>query len=180
MIKLLMLGDSLVEWGDWARHLPEIVVVNRGIAGEMTEELSARLMDEIESCPDPDAVLIQSGTNNLLFGYRLFPAILTTMLQRLRLCYPDTPLIVNSLMPMPIVAPHDLEEVNHELAEAAAATDNCHFLDTVAPFLDHCLPITHPGFLNDQVHLSTRGYQVWAATIKTQLRAFFPNQLSDV
>ena len=69
MIKLLMLGDSLVEWGDWAKHLPGVAVINRGVAGEMTEELSDRLMDEIDACPDPDAVLIQSGTNNLLFGY---------------------------------------------------------------------------------------------------------------
>ncbi len=179
MINLLMLGDSLVEWGDWPRHLPEVAVINRGIAGEMTEELSVRLMDEIEACPDPDAVLIQSGTNNLLFGYRLFPVMLTTMLQRLRLCYPDVPLIVNSLMPMPIVATHDLEEVNRELAEAVAGTENCHFLDTVAPFHEHCLPITHPGFLNDQVHLSTRGYQVWAATIKGKLEELFPGKMRD-
>ncbi|MGE4559316.1 MAG: GDSL-type esterase/lipase family protein [Desulfobulbus sp.] len=177
MIQLLMLGDSLVEWGDWSRLLPEVAVINRGIAGEMTEELSVRLMDEIEACPDPDAVLIQSGTNNLLFGYRLFPVMLTTMLQRLRLCYPTAPLIVNSLMPMPIVAPHDLEEVNQELAQVAAATENCRFLDTVGPFQQHCLPITHPGFLNDQVHLSTRGYQVWAAAIKTLLAELFPDQL---
>lgn len=177
MLKLLMLGDSLVEWGDWSQHLPEVAVVNRGIAGEMTEELSVRLMDEIEACPNPDAVLIQSGTNNLLFGYILFPTMLITMLQRLRLCYPGIPLIVNSLMPMPIVAPHDLVEVNQELAQAAAATENCHFLDTVVPFQEHCLPITHPGFLNDQVHLSTRGYQVWAATIRGLLKDLFPDDM---
>nr|WP_320011345.1 GDSL-type esterase/lipase family protein [uncultured Desulfobulbus sp.] len=177
MITLLMLGDSLVEWGDWPSHLPEIAVINRGIAGEMTEELSARLMDEIEAYPDPNVVLVQSGTNNLLFGYRLFPTILTTMLQRLRICYPDSPIIVNSLMPMPIVATHDLEEVNQELEEAAARVENCHFLDAVAPFNEHCLPITHPGFLNDQVHLSTRGYQVWGRAIKAKLDELFPGTL---
>lgn len=176
MTTLLMLGDSLVEWGDWPKLLPGIVVINRGIAGEMTEELSVRLMDEIEACPEPDAILIQSGTNNLLFGYMIFPAMFITMLQRLRLCYPETPLIVNSLMPMPIVAPHDLEQVNQELAQAAAATENCHFLDTVGPFREQCLPITHPGFLNDQVHLSTRGYQVWAAAIKRLLEELLPGQ----
>ena len=39
MITLLMLGDSLVEWGDWQRFLPGVAVVNRGFAGEMTGEL---------------------------------------------------------------------------------------------------------------------------------------------
>lgn len=174
MIKLLMLGDSLVEWGDWSKHLPGITVINRGIAGEMTEELSARLMDEIEDHPDPDAVLIQSGTNNLLMGYLFFPAIFSTMMQRLSLCYPQTPLILCSLMPMPIVPSQDIEQVNRELAQVAAATDNCLFLDLVGPFTEQCLPITHPGFLADQVHLSTRGYQVWAKEIDRCLRQFFP------
>jgi lysophospholipase L1-like esterase len=175
MISLLMLGDSLVEWGDWGKHLPGVAVINRGIAGEMTEELAVRLMDEIEACPDPDAVLLQTGTNNLLVGYMVFPVMLTTMLQRLRLCYPNAPIILCSLMPMPIVAAHDLEEVNRELARVAATTDRCHYLDLVGPFHERCLPITHPGFLNDQVHLSTRGYQVWADEIRRCLQELFPD-----
>jgi lysophospholipase L1-like esterase len=174
MIKLLMLGDSLVEWGDWSKHLPGVAVINRGIAGEMTEELSARLMEEIDACPDPDAVLVQSGTNNLLMGYMFFPAIFTTMMQRLRLCYPQTPLILCSLTPMPIVPAHDLQQVNGELAQVAAGIENCVFLDLVGPFTERCLPITHPGFLSDQVHLSTRGYQVWADAISGCLHGLLP------
>jgi lysophospholipase L1-like esterase len=174
MIQLLMLGDSLVEWGNWSKHLPHVAVINRGIAGEMTEELSARLMDEIDDCPDPDAVLVQSGTNNLLMGYMFFPAILTTMMQRLRACYPQTPLILCSLMPMPAAPRHEIEQINRQLAEVAATTENCVFLDLVGPFFEHCLPITQPGFLADQVHLSTRGYQVWAKEIDHCLRGLFP------
>lgn len=175
MIKLLMLGDSLVEWGDWPKFLPEVTIINRGIAGEMTEELSARLMDEIENCPDPDAVLVQSGTNNLLMGYMFFPAIFTTMMQRLRLFYPHTPLILCSLMPMPAAPAQDVEQVNRELAQVAADILNCTFLDLVGPFFEQCLPITHPGFLSDQIHLSTRGYQVWADTINRCLQGLFPD-----
>lgn len=176
MIKLLMLGDSLVEWGNWSRHLPGVLVINRGIAGEMTEELSARLMDEMEDCPDPDAVLIQSGTNNLLMGYMFFPAIFTTMMQRMRLFYPKTPLILCSLMPMPAASVHEIEQVNQELARVATSIDNCVFLDLVQPFQERCLPITHPGFLADQVHLSTRGYQVWADAISQCLEQLFPGK----
>lgn len=166
MSTLLMLGDSLIEWGDWPVLLPEYAVVNRGIAGEMAGELAVRLLDEVGACPEPDAVLVQSGTNNILFGDLYFPAIFTTMLPRLRLCYPGIPLILSSLMPMPVVPAADLDQVNRALAKAAAETPGCVFLDVVTPFTEQCLPITHPGFLNDQVHLSTRGYQVWAEAIR--------------
>lgn len=174
MIKLLMLGDSLVEWGNWSKHLPNVIVINRGIAGEMTEELSARLIDEMEDCPDPDVVLIQSGTNNMLMGYMFFPSIFSTMMQRMRLFYPKVPLILCSLMPMPAAPLHEIEQVNRELAQVAASIDNCIFLDLVQPFQEQCLPITKPGFLNDQVHLSTKGYQVWAGTISQCLEQLFP------
>ena len=176
MIRLLMLGDSLVEWGDWERFLPGVAVINRGIAGEMTGELAVRLGEEIEACPDPDAVLIETGANNILFGDQFFPFILQSMTPRLRQAYPDRPIIICSLMPMPIVPATELAQVNQRLAEVAATIDNCHFLDTVKPFHERCLPITHPGFLNDQVHLSTRGYQVWAGEIDRCLRELFPDQ----
>ena len=176
MITLLMLGDSLVEWGDWQRFLPGVAVVNRGLAGEMTSELAARLHDEMADCPAPDAVLVQSGTNNLLFGELYFPFIFETMLSRLRLAYPHQPIIVCSLAPMPIVPAADLAQVNQGLARAAAGVDNGHFLDLVGPFTERCLPITHPGFLDDQVHLSSRGYQVWADAISRSLATLFPDR----
>ncbi|NLX19952.1 MAG: hypothetical protein GXY53_11845 [Desulfobulbus sp.] len=176
MIKLLMLGDSLVEWGNWSKHLPGVLVINRGIAGEMTEELAARLTDEMEDCPDPDAVLVQSGTNNLLMGYMFVPAIFSTMMQRMRLFYPRIPLILCSLMPIPAAPAHEIAQINRELEHVASSIDNCVFLDLVPPFHEQCLPITHPGFLADQVHLSTRGYQVWGKTIALCLEQLFPGR----
>ena len=82
-----MLGDSLIEWGDWANLLPDFQVINRGIAGEYTEELSARLVSEIDAVVDageePEYILIMTGTNNLLTGNPYFPVILGSMLPRL-------------------------------------------------------------------------------------------------
>jgi Lysophospholipase L1 and related esterases len=175
MVKLLMLGDSLVEWGNWSRLLPHVAVINRGIAGEMTEELSGRLMDEIEDCPGPDAVLVQSGTNNLLMGYMFFPAIFTTMMQRLQACYPQAQLILCSLMPIPAAPLHEIKHVNLQLAEVAATTENCTFLDLVNPFSEQCAPnSSHSGFLADNVHLSAKGYQIWANEIDHCLKTLLP------
>ncbi|MBM9511851.1 GDSL-type esterase/lipase family protein [Desulfogranum marinum] len=170
MKTLLMLGDSLVEWGDWPTLLPEYNVINRGMAGECTEGLAGRLIDEINSTAEPDAVLIQSGTNNLLMGSPHFPAIHSSMVPTIRTFYPSCSIIISSLMPMSIIPSHKLEEINKQLQEITTQTENCFYLDMVPPFNEKCLPITKPGFLNDQVHLSTRGYQVWAEEIATFLQ----------
>ena len=168
-----MLGDSLVEWGDWQTLLPEYSIINRGMAGEHTEGLAGRLIDEINNIAEPDAVLIQSGTNNLLMGSPHFPAIHSSMVPTIRTFYPHCPIIISSLMPMSIVPTHELDEVNKQLQDITTQTENCFYLDMVPPFNKKCLPITKPGFLNDKVHLSTLGYQVWAEEIATFLQAIW-------
>ncbi|WP_028583584.1 GDSL-type esterase/lipase family protein [Desulfogranum mediterraneum] len=170
MKTILMLGDSLLEWGDWERLLPEFKVNNRGMAGESCEGLAGRLIGELSEAEVPQAILLQSGTNNLLMGSPHFPAIFATMVPTIRAFFAEPPIIISSLMPMPIVPSHVLAEVNDQLREISQQTENCIFLDMVPPFNERCLPITHPGFLNDQVHLSTRGYLVWAEEIKACLK----------
>ena len=167
---LLMLGDSLIEWGDWEVLLPQLQVINRGIAGEHLEELSARLIQEIDAFPEPDYILIMSGTNNLLMGSPHFSAIFASMLPRLAAFCPKSRISLNSIMPMRIqgLAEESINAVNQEL-QAIARQSDCRFLDMTQPFTEQCLPITKPCFFNDGVHLATRGYQVWAEEIRLHL-----------
>ncbi len=171
---LLMLGDSLVEWGDWEVLLPEIQVINRGIAGEHTEELSARLVSELDAVladeSEPEYILIMTGTNNLLMGNSYFPAILGSMLPRLIDLCPGSSITLNAIMPMQLqeLSQKTIHATNDALREAAEQS-KCRFLDMSKPFTEQCLPITKPGFLNDGVHLATHGYQVWAKTIQQHL-----------
>ena len=179
MKEILMLGDSLVEWGDWETLLPELRVINRGRAGEFLSELSARLHEELAGNQGKDAIVLQSGTNDMLSGDSGFPIIYTTMLPRLRLMAGDCPIILCSLAPMPVIPAPRLRAVNQQLQNLTADVENCYFLDLVGPFTEQCLPITHPGFLNDQVHFSTRGYQVWAGEIRRCLDSIFSQPSKD-
>ena len=168
---LLMLGDSLVEWGDWQELLPTIQVINRGIAGEHVEDLAARLNGEIRTAPGSDHILIMAGTNNLLMGNRFFPAIFKSMLPRLSSPCPDARITLNSIMPMSLPGFSGIiAETNRELREIADQSD-CLFLDMVPAYTEKCLPITRPCFMADGVHLSTLGYQVWAEEIRHHLES---------
>ncbi len=165
-----MLGDSLVEWGDWETLLPDCNVINRGVAGEDVEGLSVRLADEVLSAGTVRHILIMAGTNNLLMGNLFFPAIFRTMLARLRQLCPDPTITVNSILPMDLIGLTEdtIDRVNLELREITEEAA-CSFLDMKAACAARCLPITHPCFMEDGVHLSTRGYQVWAEEISHHL-----------
>ncbi|WP_417913504.1 GDSL-type esterase/lipase family protein [Candidatus Electronema sp. JM] len=164
---IMLLGDSLAEWGDWAVLLPELDVINRGKAGECVEELSARLADELDTMPEPDFLLLMSGTNNLLMGSPHFTAVFQTMLPRVAALCPGSRIVVNGIMPMRCcgLTADLLGAVNKEL-QAYAERSGCAFLDMTEPFAASCLPVTRPCFLHDGVHLSTLGYQVWAREIR--------------
>ena len=84
METLLLLGDSLIEYGDWSSLLPAYRTINRGAAGETVGELAGRLGREVDLENDPEQIIILSGTNNMLMGDESFPAIFGTMLPRLR------------------------------------------------------------------------------------------------
>ncbi len=167
---LLMLGDSLVEWGDWEILLPDYTIINRGLAGEDVEGLSVRLADEVLQAEPARHILIMAGTNNLLMGNLFFPAIFRTMLVRLRQLCPDAAIIVNSILPMDIpgLSRDTINRVNLELRQVTKESGST-FLAMDEAYAARCLPITHPCFMEDGVHLSTRGYQVWAEEISHHL-----------
>jgi len=173
MLTVLLLGDSLIEYGDWHELLPEYLSVNRGVAGETVGELSARLGGEIEKTAGPGHILILSGTNNLLMGDQSFPAVFETMLPRLKLMEPGADISVIGIAPMrlPWIKDELMESVNTKLRKTTQQS-GCRFLD-IAPFFHlHCRPVGNPCFLMDGVHFSPHGYKVLAGAIREHLESF--------
>lgn len=166
--KILMLGDSLVEYGDWRRLLPGLSVINRGISGETLMELSVRLADEIGAHPGAEAVVLQSGTNDLWNGNPAYPAIYRTLVPRLRLLLDDaaTPVILCGLAPVSLAPPETLAAINAELREIAESNEHCRFLDMHALFSG---AKSGPLFESDGVHFTDAGYAVWAGELRALL-----------
>ncbi|MDW7773486.1 MAG: GDSL-type esterase/lipase family protein [Desulfobulbaceae bacterium] len=170
---VLLLGDSLIEYGDWHELLGGYHVVNRGMAGETVGGLSARLGWETERTADPDHILIMSGTNDLLMGDRNFSAVFATMLPRLKLLEPDADISVVGIAPMRLPGLHEelLQGINCTLRETVLQA-GCRFVDIVSCFHLHCRPVGNPCFLMDGVHFSPHGYKVLAAAVREHLESY--------
>jgi len=81
----------------------------------------------------------------------------------------DVAYATNSALTRMLTNRETVEKVNRELGQITQNA-GCRFLDMDSAYTTHCLPITKPCFLNDGVHLSTRGYQVWAKEINEHLQ----------
>lgn len=60
---VVMLGDSLTQWGEWSELIPDKRVSNRGIAGDTVQMIHGRL-DSVYSMK-PKTVVVMMGTNNI-------------------------------------------------------------------------------------------------------------------
>ena len=69
--RVLMLGDSLTAQGEWNAMLGEPLVANRGIDGDTSAGLLARVGDDANF--GGDAVVVWIGTNDVLQGHAAGP-----------------------------------------------------------------------------------------------------------
>jgi lysophospholipase L1-like esterase len=160
-LELLFLGDSLVDYGDWPRRLPEYLVISRGVPGETTAELARRLDRETRGMA-PAVVILMTGTNDLFLGRHEAAATVRQIVADLQRRLTASKLMLTGLPPflLPgLAAP--VNSFNKELAEISIRA-SCLFCDLHQSFATS----THQLFGPDGVHFSEAGYRVWAKEVR--------------
>jgi len=162
---VLMLGDSLIDYGEWHRRLPGYRIISSGLPGERTEELLHRLPPELPGAP-PDGIVIMSGTNNIVFGDLGFVDQLGRAATILRGQYPQAEIVLTSLLPYEIPGLLDaIHAANQQLAFVCEER-GCRYFDLCSLF-EHSFDEL---FDFDGVHLSNLGYRLWASRLDEYLR----------
>jgi lysophospholipase L1-like esterase len=164
---IVLLGDSLTEFGPWGELLPGLEVLNRGIAGDTVAGVTHRLEPALAGPPRAIALLV--GINDLLAGRPpdAVAADLGSLVEAIRKRAPGSLLLVQSLTPIrpEVVGAHHqahIGEVNRALAPLAVAAG--------ARWVDLRPALAEPDSLSaDGLHLSAAGYMRWAAVLADQL-----------
>jgi lysophospholipase L1-like esterase len=171
-MRILLVGHSLIEWGDWPRLLPGHETANLGISGETTAGLLGRLDGVLRAHPGADAVVVMSGTNDLLAENGTFLHEYRSVARRLRRAYPGARVLLHAVPPISPdwVSPAAVARANERIASIAA--------ECGVEFLDLTGRLGGPGgepraalYEGDGVHLSPRGYAVWAEALLAALGA---------
>jgi lysophospholipase L1-like esterase len=165
-MNILFLGDSLVEYHDWAERLPGHRVANLGIAGESVQGLLSRVIRIGEVFPEADMIFIMTGINNIAMGDLDITGYYKVILDKLRARYSGADLYIHSLLPAAVdfISPQDVLDVNHalrSLAQEQAAT----YIDLHSRFTDAQGAAIREYLVDDGVHVSRAGYDVWACLI---------------
>ncbi|MCA5004385.1 GDSL-type esterase/lipase family protein [Sphingobacterium bovistauri] len=97
---IIFLGDSLTEAGRWKDICPELPVLNRGISGDISFGVLARLDEVLRH--KPSKVILMIGVNDLKKGIPT-PYIIQNyyrIIQKIKTQSPKTKIVLNSLLPV--------------------------------------------------------------------------------
>jgi lysophospholipase L1-like esterase len=166
---IVFLGDSLTEGGPWEELFPDLRVRNRGVGGDTSEGVLARLEQVTRATPTKVFLLI--GTNDLFRGDSEDEIVsnITDLLDRLKQETPDTEVYLQSVLPRAPSYRADIEALNLRLSEVALEHGSA-WIDLYPAFLDPETGGIRAELSNDELHLLGPGYALWKEQIEVQAR----------
>ncbi len=165
---VVMLGDSLTEWGDFSRYFASIELRNLGIAGDTITGVTERV-DQVGAL-NPDLLLIQCGINSLaddrlsacLDEYETLAAK-AAALGEIRIVLQSVLPISEEFARLIPCSDSTIQAFNDGLRKIADEY-GFGYLDLYGSFvLDGAMD---PALTTDGLHLNEKGYDIWAEIIR--------------
>jgi lysophospholipase L1-like esterase len=178
-IDLLFVGDSITEgWGNnsvWQKTYAPLNAANIGIGGDTTENVLWRLENGEVDGITPKAAVVLIGTNNFgLEGHapdavaKGVGAVVGTLRKKL----PSTKILLLAIFPRDEKPGADIRKKIKTVNEQIARLDDrkaVRFLD-IGPKLSNPDGSLSKEVMPDFLHLSEKGYQIWADAMAPLLK----------
>jgi lysophospholipase L1-like esterase len=183
-VDLLFLGDSITQgWGQnavWQKYYASHHAANFGIGGDTTENVLWRIQNgEIEGI-SPKVVVLLIGTNNFgLEGHSpdMVAKGVAAIVQTLRKKLPGSKVLLLAIFPRDEKPGTDargkIKKVNDQIV-TLDDKKNVRFLD-IGPKLANPDGSLSKEIAPDFLHLSEKGYQIWAEAMDPLLRQLLGN-----
>lgn len=171
--KIIFLGNSITEGGNWQELTGDHSVINRGIGGDITYGLLKRIDEVIKRQPSKLFILI--GINDI--GKDLPDAVIADnykkLVKKVQQESTGTKIYVQSILPLNnkvtgFPQHYDKGEQvisTNRLLKRMAEELNCTYVDLYPLFLDEHKRLAEK-YTKDGLHLKPEGYTVWVNYLK--------------
>ena len=181
---LLFIGDSITQgWegagkAEWEKRYANRKAINLGFSGDRTEHALWRLhRGNFRGVKNPKAAVIMIGTNNT--GHMEQPAEETAagieaVVKRLRVRCPKTKVLLLGVFPRGEKPDDSKRQLNVAINKSIAGLadgDSVHYLNLDNTFLSEDGTLSK-DIMPDLLHLSPKGYELWAEAIEPKLKEF--------
>ena len=171
--RVVFLGNSITQGGDWPRLTGDSTAVNRGIGGDVTFGVRARLDEVIRRRPSKLFLLIGVNDVSKDIPEPAIAANVRAIVDAVKAGSPETTVYVQSALPLnPTVPgfPQHYDKGDHvvrlnRLLRGVAAATRARFVDLYPLFLDRHGRLD-ARYTRDGLHLNEAGYQRWVAHLR--------------
>jgi lysophospholipase L1-like esterase len=171
---VLFLGSSSIRlWKTLAQDFPDAAVINRGFGGSKIPD-STRYAPKIVLPYKPKTIVFYAGDNDLAQGCSPEGVLedFKTFVRKVHTELPQTRVLFIAVKPSP--ARWKIVEQQREanrLVQEFTKTDakRLGYIDVFTPMLDADGQPRPELFVQDQLHLSPKGYEMWTALVKKHL-----------
>ncbi len=172
-VDVAFLGDSLTDGYDLEKYYPQFKTANRGIGGDTTHGLEARLQVSVYDLKPKVAVML-IGANNPETMFENYESILMGLQENL----PDTKIVLVSMTSMSREwgRKNHLAAYNNVLIRKLADKYGFTFVDMYAPLLDLTTGQLRDSYTTDGGHLTHEGYVVFTETLTPVLTALLTEE----
>jgi lysophospholipase L1-like esterase len=166
--RVIFLGNSITQGGDWAKLTGDSTVINRGIGADITFGLRARLADVTRRKPSKLFVLIGINDISKDIPDAVIAAQYRALIDSVKSQSPQTRIFVQSILPLnPTVKnfpqhydkPERVVAVNRLIRQMARAT-GAQYIDLWPIFVDAHGRLD-ASLTGDGLHLNAQGYERW-------------------
>jgi lysophospholipase L1-like esterase len=178
-VGVIFLGDSITHGWEgkeaqpiWDKYFGPRKAMNAGIGGDRTQHVLWRLEHGNIDGIKPKVAVIMIGTNNSgSDSSENIAAGITAIVEKLREALPETKILLLGIFPRGPNADDPQRKTNIGANEIIMKLDDgkqVHYLDLSAKFLEPDGTLSRE-IMPDLLHLSERGYQIWAESIDGKL-----------
>lgn len=167
---IIFTGSSSIRfWADLKKDFPKHNVLNRGFGGSVMSEL-VYYSEPLIINYQPKRIFIYEGDNDIFLGKSPEEILMTAdqLVTLLRAQLPSKVKII-FISAKPSVARWHLkakyEEFNRQLEHWASSKKNVLYADVWTPMLDSNGEVQKDLFIQDNLHMNWKGYEIWKGVI---------------
>jgi hypothetical protein len=170
--QVLFVGSSTIVGWDPARYFPDLPVINRGLWGSALID-TLRLVDRIVIPYEPRLVVVYAGDNEIDAGVTSEDVAIQfeRFIKAVHAKLPQTRIIIIGIKPSPQrwLTIDRARSANEAIRTLCSRDDRVAFLDVDGVMLGWDEKPRKELFLDDGLHLSPQGYQLWTTVLRPLL-----------
>jgi len=170
--EIVFVGSSTIRMWDVARSFPDLKIINRGFGGsELSDAL--RYVDRIVTPYEPRLVVVYAGDNDISAGVlsEQLAVDFERFVQRVHAKLPQTRILYIAVKPSILrwTQVYRMRAANEIIRAFCERDDRLAFLDFDSVMLGWDEKPRRELFIEDGLHMSPLGYQIWSTVIRPYL-----------